>query len=278
MGKSIAIVGGEPVGLSIGRGLRESGWRIGSVVAYDTAAARAMVRAMGAGSPHAGLTRLVLSSSVILIAVSQKELAKVASELADMGRNEWRGKTVIHTCETQDYSALRSLAQSGASTASLHALYAFDKRKAARLHGVFFGIEGEAGAMKIARSIVRELGGIPVRLNRVRCGLLDVAMRFAGNDVAFLVNASAQILNKIGFSMRQAESAAIQLAQQSLSKFTECSAARKVAAAEVFDAALFQAQANALREFPAEYANVFAALHTRTGANKPAVGRNSWQH
>ncbi|HET9400608.1 MAG TPA: DUF2520 domain-containing protein [Candidatus Acidoferrales bacterium] len=278
MGKSIAIVGGESVGRSVGRGLRESGWRIGSVISVDEATARAMVRAVGAGTPHAGLTRLVLTSSVTLISVPQKELARVAAELAAMGSNEWRGKTVLHTCETHDHSALHPLARRGASTASLHPLYAFDKRKAAPLHGVFFGIEGEVGALKIARSIVHDLGGVAVRLNRVRYGLLEVAMRFARNDVALLVNASVQILNRIGFSTRQAESAAIQLARQSLSNFKEHASRRMASAGEAFDAALFQAQANALREFPAEYANVYEALHMKTGADKVAAGRNSWQH
>lgn len=280
MGKSIAIIGAGSVGRAIGKGLREAGWRIGSVVCRSEAAAREAVRAIGGGKPHGGLTRLVLNSDIALISVPAKDVMGVAEQLGAMGGEEWRGKGILHTCETRDHSVLGVLASHGALTASVHPLQVFDRRQTASLQGAFFGIEGGEAALRIARGIVRDLGGTAVRLNRVRCGLYDVALRFAKNDVPLLVSASAKILATLGFSGRQAAMVAIQLARQSLLNFERYgNTGRAASNGQRIEVALFDTQKQALREFSAEYANVYSALRMKTTRTKAMdLGRNSWQH
>ena len=51
MKRTLSIVGAGRVGRTLGKRLRERGWRIGAVVTRSTATSRAAVRAIGAGTP-----------------------------------------------------------------------------------------------------------------------------------------------------------------------------------------------------------------------------------
>jgi predicted dinucleotide-binding enzyme len=90
MPNSLSILGAGRVGRALGRRLRELGWRIGVVVTRSEASARRAARFIGAGKPHAGMTRQILVSRVILIAVPDHEIASVAHELARTGAEELR--------------------------------------------------------------------------------------------------------------------------------------------------------------------------------------------
>ena len=78
MEKTLAIVGAGRVGRALGRRLRELDWKIGVVVTRSEASARRAVRFIGAGKPHAGLTRQVLGSRVILIATPDDAISSAA--------------------------------------------------------------------------------------------------------------------------------------------------------------------------------------------------------
>ena len=65
MKRTLSIVGAGRVGRTLGKRLRERGWRIGAVVTRSTATSRAAVRAIGAGTPlvWGGSARLILAAS-----------------------------------------------------------------------------------------------------------------------------------------------------------------------------------------------------------------------
>src|SRR5215467_12799223 len=119
---TLAIVGAGRVGRALGRRLRESGWRIGSVVTRNLATARSAVRFIGAGSAQAGMSRRILSSAVILIATPDAAIPGTAEELARIGAEELRGKIVLHTSGALDASALNAVRDCGAAAGSIHPL------------------------------------------------------------------------------------------------------------------------------------------------------------
>ena len=280
MDKSIAIIGAGRVGTALGKGLYEAGWRIGAVVCRSEAAARSAVRAIGDGKPRAGLTRQILNTEVTLVTVSSAAIREVSEGLAAIGGEEWRGKSIFHTSETRDRSELRSLEACGAATGALHPVRAFGRKVLPSLQGMFFGIDGSERALKVARRMVNDLGGIPVKLNGMSTGLYDVALRFATDDVALLIRASAKILASLGFSSGQAAKAAKQLARQTLESVEQFGELGKVLSREkATDAGVVNGQRRARLELPGEYANVYAALRTR-GLHRRLMdlGRNPWQH
>src|SRR5258708_27835978 len=97
MSETLSIVGAGRVGKALGRCLHDLGWRIGVVTTQSIPTARAAVRAIGAGHPADQLTRGVLASKVLLIATPDRVIAEVASDLAQLGGNEWLGKVVGDT-------------------------------------------------------------------------------------------------------------------------------------------------------------------------------------
>src|SRR5438445_4986455 len=97
MENSLSIVGAGRVGRALGRRLRELGWKIGAVITRSEAGARRAVRFIGAGKPHAQMTRQIVSSRVILIAAPADDVAGVGKELARIGWVERTGVVVLRT-------------------------------------------------------------------------------------------------------------------------------------------------------------------------------------
>src|SRR5260370_7969422 len=95
MQNSLAIVGAGRVGRALGRRFRELGWKIGAVVTRKEANARKAVRFIGAGRPHAGVSRAILASRGILIATPDDEIAAVAQDLARGAGAELAGRAVL---------------------------------------------------------------------------------------------------------------------------------------------------------------------------------------
>ncbi len=251
MPATLAIVGAGRVGRALGLRLHESGWPIGAVVTRSEASARAAVRAIGAGRPYGKLTRQVLAADVVLIPTPDRAVKGVAAKLARMGGEEWRGKVALHTSGALDRSALAPLERSGAATGSLHPLQTFSGRGAPSFDGLVFAMEGSPAALRVARRIARQLGGVPVRLD----GRNKPAYHAA------CVEAATCILMALGFTRRQAARALLPLMRQTLENF-ERLGPRASWTGPVFrgDYVTVARHVAALRRFPREYRSAYAAL------------------
>lgn len=263
---TLAIIGAGRVGRAMGRRLRQAGWHVTAVVTRSEASARRAVRHIGAGRPHGNLTRLVLEASTVLIAVQDDAIAGLAKRLAAMGGEEWHGKIVLHTSGALESSVLAPLERLGAATGSLHPLQSFSTRVAPSLDGIYMVIEGKPKALRVARKIAQNLGGIPLRLRSGRKQAYHAAGVFSAAHVLTLVEAGTRILTAAGFSRRQAVQALLQLSRQvllNLERFGPSVAWSGPAARGDFGTVA--GHVAALREFPREYGEAYAAVH-RLGA------------
>src|ERR1700741_3991153 len=93
MPPTISIVGAGRVGQTFAKRLLKLGWRIGAVVTRSRGSARAAVRSIGAGTPHAALTSEVLDADVLLLSVPDDVLENVAQKLARIGVAGFSKKT-----------------------------------------------------------------------------------------------------------------------------------------------------------------------------------------
>jgi len=219
MPKRMAIVGAGRLGRALGHLLRDHGWRICAVVTRSMATARTAVRAIGDGTPFDQPTRRVLTADVVLIATPDDAIRPVAVKLATMGREEWRGKVVLHTSGALDRKELVALEKWGAATGSLHPLQTFSPKVKPQLEGVFFAIEGHPAALKEARKIARELGGIPVRLRSGAKAAYHAAGALASGHVLGMMEAAVRVFMSLGFTRRQATSALLPLTRQTLENY-----------------------------------------------------------
>ncbi len=261
MTASVAIIGAGRVGRVFGRRLHDLGWKIGAVVTRHQTSARRAVRFIGAGSPQAGIRRQIFSSPVILIAVPDRELAHVASELEQIGGEELGGKVVLHTSGALGSDVLEPVRRSGASAGSLHPAQSFSGIGTPDLSGRVFAVEGDLAALRVARQIVRALGGVCLKIPGGKKPLYHVACVMAAAHVLGTVEAATQLLLAAGLTRRVALRALLPLTRQVLDNF-ERLGPRQAWTGPLArgDFGVVAMHAAALREFPPEFGAAHEAL------------------
>jgi predicted short-subunit dehydrogenase-like oxidoreductase (DUF2520 family) len=275
MTRTISIVGAGRVGATLGKRLRQLGWRIGAVVTRSARTSRAAVRAIGAGVPRARLASDALSSNLILVTPPDDTLAEVARELARVGGRACRGKIFLHTSGALDRGVLAPLARLGAATGSLHPMQTFSGGNVPKLEGVTFAVEGDAKALRAAKQIARSLGGVPVVIaGRDKPAYHATAVLAAGSGFA-LLEAAVQILTKVGFTRRRALETLLPLTRQMLDNVERFGPrAAWTGPLSRGDFAVVAKHVGALRRFPREFQQSYAALALLAGrvlAKNPAA-------
>ncbi|MBZ5643549.1 MAG: DUF2520 domain-containing protein [Acidobacteriia bacterium] len=212
-------MGAGRVGRALGRQLRGLGWRIGAVTGTTLPSARAAVRLIGGGHATHWLTRQVLDSKVILITTPDNAIESVAGRLAEIGGDEWRGKVVLHTSGANGPEVLKPLADLGAAAGSMHPMQTFSDQRLPELAGRIFGIDGSPGALKVARKMIRQIGGVAVRLSGANKAAYHAAGSFACAHVLTLMETAVRLLMSQGFTRRQAVRALLPLTRQTLDNF-----------------------------------------------------------
>jgi predicted short-subunit dehydrogenase-like oxidoreductase (DUF2520 family) len=287
MARTVSIVGAGRVGISLGTHLRKLGWRIGAVVTRSESTARAAVRRIGSGTPYASppkpgrrveawgfstaksgdlMRALAPGSDLILITTPDDVMPAVAQSLADAARTTagpraLRGKIVLHTSATLDRSALAPLARLGASTGSLHPMQAFGGKVVPKLKGVIFGIEGDAKARRLAQSIAKSLGGIPVVIETADKPAYHAAAVMAGGSIYPVLEAGLQLLISVGFTRERASQTLLPLLRQIFDNIERIGPrAAWTGPLSRGDYAVVAKHMDALRRYPPEFAKSYAAL------------------
>ncbi len=262
MENSLSIIGAGRVGRALGRRLRELGWKIGAVITRSAASARRAVRFMGAGKPHAQMTRQIVSSRVILIAVPDDEIAGVARELARLGGEELRGRVVLHTSGALDARVLDPVKACGAAVGSMHPLQSFSGVTVPLLEGRVIAVEGDSLGVRAARQIARSLGGLPARIPGGKKILYHAAATMAASNVLAVEEAATQLLISVGMKRGQATRALLALTRQVLENMEQLGLrAAWTGPLARGDFNVVEAHLEALRESPAEFALAQEALN-----------------
>jgi predicted short-subunit dehydrogenase-like oxidoreductase (DUF2520 family) len=265
MENTLAIIGAGRVGRALGRRLRELGWKIGAVITRGEASARRAVRVIGAGKSHPQMTRQIVLSRVILIAVPDDEIAGVAQELARIGAEELRGKVVLHTSGALDERVLDHVKACGAAVGSIHPLQSFSGVAVPLLEGRAFAVEGDSPAVRVARQIARSLGGSPVRIPNGKKVLYHVAATMAASNVLAVEEAATQLLMSVGLKRGQATRALLALTRQVLENMEQLGPRTAwTGPLSRGDFRVVEAHLEALREFPHEFVQAVEALNQLT--------------
>ncbi len=309
MKRTLSIVGAGRVGRTLGKRLRERGWRIGTIVTRSTATSRAAVRAIGAGTPlvwggsvaidpgreHKGGSvgihphengrapkgasalglALIFDADVIFLTTADDNLPAVARALAKIGGAKCRGKIILHTSATLDRAALAPLARCGAATGSLHPMQAFGGKVMPNLNGVIFAVEGEPKARRMAQSIGKSLGGITVAINTRDKPIYHAAAVLAAGSAYPTIEAGVHLLMRIGFSRARAMQTLVPLLRQIFDNIERIGPrAAWTGPLSRGDYAIVSKHARALKKYPREIRQAYAALSLLAGrllAKNPAA-------
>ena len=138
------------------------------------------------------------------MATPDREIAPVARELA-RARLPWAGRIVAHTSGAVSSAALEPLRPRGALLASIHPLTSIaTAHPDADFHGTPFAIEGDARAVRVLRSLVLDLGGLPVTIPRQDKALYHLIACILSNDLVALLASGFEAARGLGLGTRQA--------------------------------------------------------------------------
>lgn len=259
--KTLSIVGTGRVGRTLGRRLQELGWRIGVVSARTLASARKGVQFIGAGRAQAGISTELTASRTILLTVPDDCIALVADELARIGGEGLRGKIVLHTSGALEAGVLAAVSSYGAHAGSMHPMQTFSGVNSPPLEGKVFAMEGDAGALKVARSIARSLGGIPYIVPREKKALYHAAGAFVSGHVLALEETGVQMLMNAGLKRTEAMRALVGLTRQVLENYEKLGAQKAwTGPLSRGDYGVVAAHEEALERFEPEFLETYQVL------------------
>ncbi|HEX5824970.1 MAG TPA: DUF2520 domain-containing protein [Candidatus Limnocylindrales bacterium] len=157
----IGIVGAGAVGTALGVALDRGGWPIHAVASRDPER-RARFRGLVPGvRPFAEATPLVEEVELIILAVPDDAIPRVAGSL-----HMYSGQAMVHTSGLLGAEALGGAMAAGTQVGSFHPLVAFAdlERAVAALHGATIAIEGDDQLLDLLARMAEAVGGTPVRL------------------------------------------------------------------------------------------------------------------
>jgi predicted short-subunit dehydrogenase-like oxidoreductase (DUF2520 family) len=207
------------MGTALGVALRRAEHHIEVVVTKTAPSARRAAKLIGGGAaalaerqfdnpPAPTLSRLV-QSNLLLISTPDDALEAVAARLADTIRRANRGKAqrfVLHTSGAASSEVLAPLRALGFSVSSLHPLVSVAGAAAAHdpFSGAHFCVEGDRAAARVARSLVKELGGHPFTISSEAKPLYHAAATVSSGHVTALFDLAIEMLQECGLTKRRA--------------------------------------------------------------------------
>ena len=222
----ISIFGAGRLANALAPFLRSAGYEIDEVIARRSgsslADARRLAKAIAGKARPLATARL--NAKIIWVCVPDTAIAQSAASLA--GRTEWKGKVVFHSSGALASDELHPLRKAGASVASVHPLMTFVRGSQPRLDRVPFAIEGDPGAVKLARRLVRDLGGRPYMIRKADKAAYHAWGTFASPLFTGLLVTAEQVATIAGVPRKEAQRRMIPILLQTLANYASLGPAR----------------------------------------------------
>ena len=220
---TVSIVGAGRMGGALALALASSGYSVEALVARTVSRARRvgnLLRHRPIVFSEAQLARLP-SSDLILIATPDDAINDTAQKLANAQKAIRGDRTVLHTSGALSSKALSPLAEAGFRTGSLHPLVSIsDPSAATKLHGAFFCLEGDRTALRVARRVVRDLGGHAFAIEPGNKALYHAAAVMASGHMTALFDIALEMLARCGLSKRRAREVLLPLVESAVANLS----------------------------------------------------------
>lgn len=219
---SISIIGAGRLGTALGLALRQAAYHIEVVKTKTSPSARRAAKLIGGGAaalaerqrikPSATTVRRLVESDLLLISTPDDALSGVAARLARTirsapGNPRKTQRLALHTSGAVSSEVLAPLRALGFSVGSLHPLVSVaDKTNAQnRFRGAHFCVEGDRAAARVARSLVRDLGGHSFTISSEAKPLYHAAATVSSGHVTALFDLAIEMLEECGLTKRRAQ-------------------------------------------------------------------------
>ena len=193
---TVGIVGAGRVGAVIGAKLAAAGHPVVGV-SGSSPASRLRIETMLPGAEVLEPAEVARRCAVLVLAVPDDSLIRVAEELAAVGAVS-QGQVVLHTSGRHGLDALAALTRLGARPLALHPAMTFTGTDVDLDRAPVFGITAAEAERPLATELVDALGGTPMWVAESDRALYHAALAHGANHLVTLVAQSMDLLRGAG--------------------------------------------------------------------------------
>ena len=222
---SVALVGPGNLGTALALTLAGAGYPVKFVVIKPSRArdrgVTGLAKRIKAQMVVLGSQRL--DSNIVWLTVPDDSIAAVARTLATS--QDWKGRYVFHSSGALTSDELASLRKRGARVASAHPMMTFVRGAAPEMAGVSFALEGDAAAVRMARTVVENLGARAFVIKKENKVLYHAFGSFASPLVIALMASMEHVGKAAGIRRQDIKMVILPLLSQTLQNYLKRDAA-----------------------------------------------------
>ncbi len=193
----ITIIGAGRVGLSLAAALKQTGYRIDTVLHRGTPSFPAGAAILKPYSPD---SLKEIHSDIVFITTQDDGVERIAKEYArEISASP---KAVFHTSGSLSSGVLAPLRNKGIDVGSMHPLVSISRpfEGVDGFAGVYFCIEGDAAAIGIADDIARGFAGYPFTIETKFKPLYHAAAVTAAGHISALFDTALELIETCGLN------------------------------------------------------------------------------
>ncbi len=211
---SVAIVGAGRLGTALARALEGCGHEVKALVASRQSSARRAARTIATNSLTLSVAQLAQIPKVdlMLLTTPDDALPQTAARLVASGIEVKRGAVALHASGALRSDVLGPLRALGFSVGSMHPLVSVSNQSSAEvLRAAFYCLEGERRAVRLARRLVRDIGGRSFHITTDKKALYHAAAVMTSGHTVALFDTAAHLLMHCGLNETKAREVLIPL-------------------------------------------------------------------
>jgi predicted short-subunit dehydrogenase-like oxidoreductase (DUF2520 family) len=216
---AIAMVGPGNFASALAPSLYAAGYEIESIIGRSMAGSRAKTRRLAREVGARASTRLPRNSRAVLVwfCVPDGEIRKAAQSVAE--QTDWNGRIALHSSGALTSDELDALRERGAVVASAHPLMTFVRRSPPTFAAVPFAIEGDSRAVRVARRLVRDLGGHAYAIRKEEKAAYHTWATFVSPLFTALMATAERVAQAAGIPQKKSRPRMIPILRQTLENY-----------------------------------------------------------
>lgn len=199
----VAIIGTGRLGTALATALAAKDYSIRALVARRLESARKAATLLDGDAEPLAANQIgsLPQADLFLISVPDDQIAGVARDLSSLRLN---GKpTALHTSGALSSEVLFPLAEQGWSVGSVHPLISVPDAKVP-IRGAFWSVEGDRRALRLAKTLVRDLDGTSFSISTADKPLYHAAAVMTSGNVTALFDVALEMMVESGLTRKTA--------------------------------------------------------------------------
>ncbi len=216
-----AIIGAGKVGNIFAANLQKCGYQLVGVASRSSDSAAALAERF-AVPWSVNPAEIIDKAEIVFITTPDRYVGAVVWQIAQNG-GWYQEQYVYHASGVLAAEVLVAAKEQGAFIGALHPLQSFAgmKNKKNCLAGVYFAVDGDTQAVKLAQNIVHDMGGHSFFVPPDKRALYHAAACIASNYLVVLVHNAVSLFQQFGLSAEEATTALLPLLQGTLDNLAD---------------------------------------------------------